>query len=228
MNKDNDIRLLGTEQRNPHSMHISGVGTMEMLEIINEEDKTVAFAVEKQLPQIAQAVDEIYARFSTGGRIIYCGSGTSGRLGVLDATELKPTYGLSPERAFGLIAGGEKAMFDAVEGAEDSSEGARQDLRSVNLGPQDALVSIAASGRTPYGVSALEYARKVGALAVSLTCTRGNPMQAVSDISIAVETGPEVVTGSTRMKAGTAQKMVLILTFQQTVDISTRNRYNRV
>lgn len=209
MNKNTDIRLLSTEQRNPRSTEISSVGTMEMLQIINGEDKTVALAVEKQLPHIARAVDEIYKRFSTGGRIIYCGSGTSGRLGVLDATELKPTYGLSPERAFGIIAGGQKAMFDAVEGAEDSTEGARKDLGNVQLGPGDSLVSVAASGRTPYGVAALEYAREVGALAVSLTCTRENPMQAVSDISIAVETGPEVVTGSTRLKAGTAQKMVL-------------------
>lgn len=209
MNKDIDIRNLATEQRNPRSEAISHASTLEMVKTINEEDKSVALAVEKQLPNIAEAVDAIFARFDAGGRIIYCGSGTSGRLGVLDATELKPTYGLSPERAFGIIAGGKSAMFDAVEGAEDSAEAAAEDLASIGLSPQDALISIAASGRTPYGISALAYAKSVGALAVSLTCTPENPMKAASNIAIAIDTGPEVVTGSTRMKAGTAQKMVL-------------------
>lgn len=209
MNKDIDIRKLATEQRNPRSENISGANTLDMLKIINEEDKTVAYAVERQLPNIAAAVDAIFSRFDGGGRIIYCGSGTSGRLGVLDATELKPTYGLSPERAFGIIAGGKAAMFDAVEGAEDSAVAAEKDLAAINLSSADALISIAASGRTPYGVSALEYAKRVGALAVSLTCTLENPMKNAADIAIAVDTGPEVVTGSTRMKAGTAQKMVL-------------------
>lgn len=207
--KDIDIRKLATEQRNPRSENISSASTLGMLAIINEEDKTVACAVERQLPNIAAAVDAIFQRFDGGGRIIYCGSGTSGRLGVLDATELKPTYGLSPERAFGIIAGGKTAMFDAVEGAEDSAEAAEKDLAAINLSPADAVISIAASGRTPYGVSALEYAKGVGALAVSLTCTPENPMKDAADIAIAVDTGPEVVTGSTRMKAGTAQKMVL-------------------
>lgn len=204
-----ELQKLTTEQRNPASMHIDEMATLEMVRVINEEDKKVAAAIEAELPAVARAVDAAAERFGNGGRLIYCGSGTSGRLGTLDSVELLPTYGISPERAFGLIAGKREAMYYAVEGAEDSSQMAVDDLKEVHLSAGDVLISIAASGRTPYGIGAIEYAKEVGALTISVICNRECPMYELADIAIAPVVGPEVITGSTRMKAGTAQKMVL-------------------
>lgn len=204
-----DLSNLTTEKRNHVSMHIDELSTSKILEIINDEDKKVAEAVEKELPIIAKAVDEISERFTQGGRIIYCGAGTSGRLGVLDATELVPTYSVSPDQAFGIIAGGQEAMFRAIEGAEDSKELAVEDMKKINLNNKDVLISIAASGRTPYTIGAIEYGNKLGALTISVTCNQDSEMHKIANISIAPVVGPEVITGSTRMKAGTAQKLVL-------------------
>ena len=203
------IKELTTESRNPNSLQIDEVSTLEMVQIMNAEDQKVAEAVAKELPQIAAAIDAMSERFNKGGRIIYTGAGTSGRLGALDAIELTPTYSIPATRTFGLLAGGVEAMYVAVEGAEDSKELAIEDLSKVELSADDILISIAASGRTPYAISALEYANKVGALSISVTCNAGSEMAAIAQHSIAVTVGPEVVTGSTRMKAGTAQKMVL-------------------
>jgi len=200
---------LMTETRNPASLNIDKVNTLDMVKIINSEDKKVALAVESVLPNIAMAIDAAAEKFIKGGRLIYCGAGTSGRLGALDAIELTPTYSVSAERAFGIMAGGEEAMFKAIEGAEDSKELAVEDLQRVNLTEKDVVVSIAASGRTPYAISAIEYGKKVGALTISITCNGENEMEKISDISISPVVGPEVITGSTRMKAGTAQKTVL-------------------
>lgn len=203
------IEQLSTERRNQNSMEIDQLKTADMIKIINNEDKKVALAVESALPQIEKAIDLATKRFEVGGRLIYIGAGTSGRLGALDAIELTPTYSVPAERAFGLLAGGAQAMYTAVEGAEDSKELAIEDLKKVSLAKNDILIAIAASGRTPYAISALEYAKKIGALALSITCTSNNEMSKLADVGIEVIVGAEVVTGSTRMKAGTAQKMVL-------------------
>lgn len=169
----------------------------------------MAAAIEAELPRIAEAVDKVAERFARGGRIIYCGAGTSGRLGTLDAVELTPTYNVSPHQAFGLLAGGEGAMYRSVEGAEDSRELAVEDLKRVGLTEADCVIGVAASGRTPYTLSALTYANCQGALSISVTCNGDSPMAEEAEISIAPIVGPEVICGSTRMKAGTAQKMVL-------------------
>lgn len=200
---------LSTESRNPNTMNIDQLDSVGIAELINQEDHRVAEAVATQTTQIGAAIDAIAARFKDGGRIIYMGAGTSGRLGALDAIELTPTYGVSPKRAFGLLAGGQEAMYRAIEGAEDSKELAVTDLQAHDLSAGDVVIAIAASGRTPYTISALEYGNQVGALTVSVTCTAGNAMSAIAQIAIAPVVGPEVVTGSTRMKAGTAQKLVL-------------------
>lgn len=204
-----ELQELTTEQRNPGSMNIDRVDTLEMVTIINQEDKKVAEAVEATLPQIALAIDQAAERFISGGRLIYIGAGTSGRLGTLDAVELTPTYSVPDNRAFGIIAGGKKAMYVAVEGAEDSKELAINDLQDVSLSEKDVVIALAASGRTPYALSAIEYGNKVGALTIAVTCTEGNVMVKAANVGISVVVGPEVITGSTRMKAGTAQKMVL-------------------
>lgn len=204
-----DLKKLTTETRNPASMHIDEMTTLEMVNLMNEENKNVVDAVGKVSESIAKAIDEIAPRFLAGGRIIYIGAGTSGRLGALDAIELEPTYNVSPERAFGILAGGAEAMYTAVEGAEDSKELAVKDLKEHHFSDQDVLIAIAASGRTPYTISAIEYAKEVGALTVSVTCNGDSQMAAIADISVAPVVGAEVVTGSTRMKAGSAQKMVL-------------------
>ena len=205
------VRLdqLPTEQRNPNTACIDRLPTLEMLRLINEEDKKVAFAVERELPEIARAVDAIYAALRDGGRLIYCGCGTSGRLGILDAVECPPTYSTEPGMVQGVIAGGERALFKAVEGAEDSFEGGAEDMKAVGLCAKDILVGIAASGRTPYVLGAMDYAKGLGCVTVAVTCNKGSEMNAAADIGIGVEPGPEVITGSTRMKSGTAQKMVL-------------------
>ena len=176
---------------------------------INNEDKKVALAVEKELVKIAEAIDGIVSGMQKGGRLIYIGAGTSGRLGILDASECPPTYGVSEELVQGIIAGGTEAIFRAKEGAEDSKELAIEDLKSKNITENDTIVGLAASGRTPYVIGGLEYANKIGALTVSITCNANSEVAKVSKVSIAPVVGAEVVTGSTRMKAGTAQKLVL-------------------
>ena len=198
-----------TEAINPATVHIDTLSTIDMVTLINAEDKKVADAVEAELPHIAQAVDIIAAQMKKGGRLVYSGCGTSGRLGVLDAVECPPTYYTEPEQVVGLIAGGEEAMFLAVEGAEDSAGLGAEDLKKIGFGPDDVLVGIAASGRTPYVLGAVQYAREVGAPTVSVSCCPGSEITKLTDVSIAPTPGPEVITGSTRMKSGTAQKMVL-------------------
>jgi N-acetylmuramic acid 6-phosphate etherase len=180
-----------------------------MVRVINDEDKKVAFAVEKELVSIAAAVDAIYEALKAGGRLIYCGCGTSGRLGILDAVECPPTFSTDPEMVQGVIAGGEPALFRAAEGAEDNVGAGREDMEKINLSSRDVLVGIAASGRTPYVLGAMAYAKELGAVTVAVTCNKHSQMNALADIPIGVEPGPEVIAGSTRLKSGTAQKMVL-------------------
>ena len=203
------LETLATEHRNPLSEHIDTIDTLSMLEIINREDKKIADAVEKILPQIAAAVDCIATRLKKGGRLFYLGAGTSGRLGILDAVECPPTYGTSPELIQGIIAGGYDAIFQAKEGAEDSEELAVADLKSRHLHATDILVGIAASGRTPYVCGGLRYAHSLKAATIAIACSPDSPIAQIADIDLTVLVGPEVITGSTRMKAGTAQKMIL-------------------
>lgn len=204
-----DLSQMITEGRNPASQNIDELSTEAMLRIINEEDKKVALAVETILPQIAQAVDAISAAFLQGGRLIYCGAGTSGRLGILDASECPPTFGTPREQVVGLIAGGHKAILQAVENAEDNRAQGEQDLRDIGFTARDVLVGIAASGRTPYVLGALAWARTLGATCAALTCNPDSPIAQLADIALTPVVGPEVITGSSRMKAGTAQKLVL-------------------
>ena len=204
-----ELKKIATEQRNPDTMNIDALPTLDMVKLINREDHKVAEAVGLVTDKIAQAVDVITDRLSKGGRLIYCGAGTSGRLGVLDAVECPPTYSTAPEMVQGLIAGGYSAIFKAVEGAEDSRDLGVKDLKEIGFGAGDVLVGIAASGRTPYVLGAMEYAKSLGAVTVSVTCCPGSALDSFADIGIAPAPGPEVVTGSTRMKSGTAQKMVL-------------------
>ena len=203
------IENLDTEKRNPNSLQIDRVSTEEMLRIINQEDQTIAQQVGEKLELIAEAVDQGSARYKKGGRLIYIGAGTSGRLGLLDAVELVPTYGISPDRAIGLIAGGNQAFVRAVEGAEDSKELAVEDLKSISLSKEGVVIGLAASGRTPYVIGGLEYANDIGALTIAISCNPQSQIGQIAIIPIDVPVGPEVVTGSTRMKAGTAQKMIL-------------------
>ncbi|WP_024613352.1 N-acetylmuramic acid 6-phosphate etherase [Clostridium sp. Ade.TY] len=204
-----NLNKLDTEKRNCNSKNIDKLSTREIVKLINEEDKKVALAVQEVLQEIANAIDLIYTQVKKGGRLIYIGAGTSGRLGVLDASECPPTYGVSFDLVRGLIAGGESAMFKAKEGAEDSKELCVEDLKAIGFNENDALVGIAASGRTPYVIGGLEYAREIGAKSVSICCVNNGEVSKYSDIAIEVIPGAEVVTGSTRMKAGTAQKMIL-------------------
>lgn len=222
-----NLEGLTTEARNEATIKIDQVSTLEMVTLINQEDQKVAQAIEKVLPQIAAAIDAAAERFKKGGRLIYCGAGTSGRLGALDAIELTPTYSVSPERAFGILAGGEKAMYQAIEGAEDSKELAIEDLTQHQLTARDVVIAIAASGRTPYAVSAIEYGKKVGALTISVTCNNQSPMNQLAEIGIAPIVGPEVITGSTRMKAGSAQKMVLNM-FSTGIMVKVGNIYQNL
>ena len=200
-----------TEGSNAASAEIDRVSTLEMCRIINDEDKTVPLAVERVLPDIAAAIDVIHTQVSGGGRLIYLGAGTSGRLGILDASECPPTYGVKPGLVIGLIAGGEYAIQHAVEGAEDSREGGVNDLKNIGLTAQDVVVGIAASGRTPYVIGGLDYARSVGAGTISVSNNKQSEIGRHVDVAIEVETGPEALSGSTRLKAGTAQKLVLNL-----------------
>ncbi|EGO8416479.1 N-acetylmuramic acid 6-phosphate etherase [Enterococcus faecalis] len=227
MCKQMNLEGLTTEARNEATKKIDQVSTLEMVTLINQEDQKVAQAIEKVLPQIAAAIDAAAERFKKGGRLIYCGAGTSGRLGALDAIELTPTYSVSPERAFGILAGGEKAMYQAIEGAEDSKELAIEDLTQHQLTARDVVIAIAASGRTPYAVSAIEYGKKVDALTISVTCNNQSPMNQLAEIGIAPIVGPEVITGSTRMKAGSAQKMVLNM-FSTGIMVKVGNIYQNL
>ena len=222
-----NLEGLTTEARNEATKKIDQVSTLEMVTLINQEDQKVAQAIEKVLPQIAAAIDAAAERFKKGGRLIYCGAGTSGRLGALDAIELTPTYSVSPERAFGILAGGEKAMYQAIEGAEDSKELAIEDLTQHQLTARDVVIAIAASGRTPYAVSAIEYGKKVGALTISVTCNNQSPMNQLAEIGIAPIVGPEVITGSTRMKAGSAQKLGLNM-FSTGIMVKVGNIYQNL
>lgn len=204
-----EIKNLETEARNPATTHIDTMSTLDMVKTINAEDKKVALAVAGESDQIAKAIDQASTRYSAGGRLIYIGAGTSGRLGVLDAAELVPTYGIKPERAIGLIAGGKKAMFAAVEGAEDSITVGETDLKNLKLTANDIVIGLAASGRTPYVIGGLKYAAKVQALTIAVACVPNSVIGQIAEIAINAVVGPEVITGSTRMKAGTAQKMIL-------------------
>lgn len=204
-----DISKIATEQRNPNTLHIDELSTLEMVRLINEEDKKVADAVEVEAEHIAAAVDVIAECLMAGGRLIYSGCGTSGRLGVLDAVECPPTYSTKPEQIVGLMAGGYPAMFQAVEGAEDDEELGVGDLKEIHFSKDDVLVGIAASGRTPYVIGAMKYAKSLGAKVIGVTCCKDSQIDQLADIGIAPMPGPEVVMGSTRMKSGTAQKMVL-------------------
>jgi len=204
-----DLSKLVTESRNPNSDKIDTLSTLEILTLINNEDKQVALAVEQTLAQITQAVDAVVTAFQSGGRLIYSGAGTSGRLGILDASECPPTFGSDPKLVVGVIAGGHPAILQAVENAEDNSELGGRDLQALNFNAHDLLIGIAASGRTPYVLGAMQYALSLGARVVSLSCNPDSPMCALGQINITPIVGPEVVTGSSRMKAGTAQKMVL-------------------
>lgn len=204
-----NIKDLTTEKRNSATMHIDNMSTLDMVKTINKEDQKVAEAVGTQEEQIAQAIDMASKKYHDGGRLIYIGAGTSGRLGILDAVELVPTYGISPDRAIGLIAGGKTAMYLAVEGAEDSESLAAEDLGKLNLTSKDVVLGLAASGRTPYVIGGLDYAQKIGSGTISIACVNNSLIGKHAEIAIEAVVGPEVITGSTRMKAGTAQKMIL-------------------
>ncbi|SCL87100.1 N-acetylmuramic acid 6-phosphate etherase [Sporanaerobacter sp. PP17-6a] len=198
-----------TEERNPDTMDIDLLSTEDMLKKINDEDKKVAYAVEREIPNIAKAVDEIGNRLQNGGRLIYIGAGTSGRLGVLDASECPPTFSTDPQLVQGIIAGGDSALRISAEGAEDDYSGGKIDLKDKNITSKDAIVGIAASGTTPYVIGALEYAKGIGAYTSGICCIKETPMSRFTDVMITPIVGPEAIAGSTRMKAGTAQKLVL-------------------
>ena len=203
------LSTLITEQRNPNSMHVDSLSALDIVQLMNDEDKQVPLAIEKCLPQIAQAVECIVAAFQQGGRLVYIGAGTSGRLGVLDASECPPTFGVSPEMVKGIIAGGERALRHPIEGAEDSKAQAVADLQTIQFSSKDVLVGIAASGRTPYVIGALEYAESLGSVTVSIASNPNSAMANIVDIAIDTVVGAEVLTGSSRLKSGTAQKLVL-------------------
>lgn len=198
-----------TEQENPNTKNIDKVSTLEAVTLINNEDKKVAEAVAKVLPEIAETVDKIVERLQNGGRVFYVGTGTSGRLGVLDASEIPPTYGVSYELVQGIIAGGYDALYKATEASEDNREQGAKDLQNRGLTAKDAVVGLAASGRTPYTIGALDFARELGCFTASITCVPDSLITKSAEISIVAEVGAEAVTGSTRMKSGTAQKLVL-------------------
>lgn len=203
-----DLERIETEQRNSHTMDIDRVSTLEIVEKINVEDHKVADAIALQLNQIAEVIDECSARMKKGGRLIYMGAGTSGRIGVLDASECPPTYGVSSDLVVGLIAGGYQAMFRSQEGAEDDEHLGEEDLKALELNENDTVVGLAASGRTPYVVGGLRYANEIGAYSASISCVTHAVISQYASTPIEVITGPEAITGSTRMKAGTAEKMI--------------------
>lgn len=202
------ISHLTTETRNPKSSELDTLSSLEIIQIMNEEDHKIAQAINKQLPNISKAVDVIVNQLNEGGRVIYFGAGTSGRLGVLDASECPPTFS-STDEFIGIIAGGDKALRIPIEGAEDSFTLCVDDLKKLNLTSKDVAIGLAASGRTPYCIGGLEYAKSLGCHTVSLTCNPNSKMSQIAEIRIDIEVGPEVLTGSTRLKSGSAQKMVL-------------------
>ena len=204
-----DLKRLDTERKNPASAHIDELSPLDMMRVIHAEDQKAVDAVTPLLPKIAETADEIARRIRLGGRLLYCGAGTSGRLGVLDAVECPPTYGTPPELVQGVIAGGTNAMFRAKEGAEDDERLGEDDLAALSVTELDTVVGLSASGRTPYVVGALRYAKQQGAFTVAVACASKSPIAAIADVDLTALTGAEVVTGSTRMKAGTAQKMIL-------------------
>lgn len=205
----NYLAKLTTEQVNEKSRNIDRMSTIEIVQLMNAEDQKVIDAVNQEIPNIAKAVEFIYEAIQKGGRLFYIGAGTSGRLGILDAAECPPTFHTPPEMVQGIIAGGEEAVFVAVEGAEDDKEAGKKDLQARSLTKNDVVVGIAASGRTPYVLGALEYANSIGAMTIGLTSNRNVPISRVAKHTIEVVVGPEVITGSTRLKAATAHKMVL-------------------
>lgn len=204
-----NLNNIPTEQRNPNTLMLDTLSAFEIVRLINNEDKTVPLAIEKILPQIAEVAQKIANAFQEGGRLVYVGAGTSGRLGVLDASECPPTYGCPPSMVVGIIAGGDKSLRHPIEGAEDSKELGKIDLQAINFSLKDILVGIGASGRTPYVLGALEYASSLGAFTAGISSSPESLISKLSSIPLPTETGPEVLTGSTRMKSGTAQKLVL-------------------
>ncbi|MCW9699248.1 N-acetylmuramic acid 6-phosphate etherase [Avibacterium sp. 20-129] len=205
----NQLSQLTTEQRNPNSMNLDELSALEIVQLMNTEDKNVPRAIEKCLPQIARAVEKIVQAFQQGGRLVYLGAGTSGRLGVLDASECPPTFGVSHEMVKGIIAGGERALRYPIEGAEDNPQSAVENLREIDFNKKDILVGIAASGRTPYVLGGLDYANALGATTVAIASNANSPMAQIAEIAIITLVGAEVLTGSSRLKSGTAQKLVL-------------------
>jgi len=198
-----------TEQENPNTANIDRVSTLEAIRLINNEDKKVALAIEKVLPEIAETIDKIVEKLKNGGRLFYVGTGTSGRLGVLDASEIPPTYGVSYDLVQGIIAGGYDALYKAVEASEDNREAGKLDLQNRGLNEKDAVIGIAASGRTPYTIGALDFARELGCFTACITCVPDSLITKSAEIAIVAVVGAEAITGSTRMKAGTAQKLIL-------------------
>lgn len=204
-----DLNLLDTEGINENSLEIDSMSTLDILKTINEEDKKVALTIEEVLPDIEKAIDAIYSKVKNEGRLVYIGAGTSGRLGVLDASECPPTFGVEPTMVRGVIAGGIEALYSAIEGAEDDANQGVEDLKAISFSKNDVLVGLAASGRTPYVLGALKYANELGSVTVSISCVRQAKISAVAKFPIEAVVGSEIVTGSTRMKAGTAQKLIL-------------------
>lgn len=204
-----NLTQLVTEGSNDKTRNLDRMSALEVLQAMNNEDKTVAYSIEKELEQIEKAVNFVIEGFNKAGRLIYIGAGTSGRVGVVDAVECPPTFGTDPEKVVALIAGGEKAFVKAVEGAEDSEQLAIDNLKELKLNANDTVIGLAASGRTPYVIGGLNYAKETGCHTVAISCNKGSAIGQVADVAIEVETGPEVLTGSTRLKAGTAQKMIV-------------------
>lgn len=204
-----DLSHMTTERRNQATLDLDTMTALEIATVMNREDRNVPLAIEKALPQIAQTIEAVEKAFRQGGRLFYVGAGTSGRLGVLDASECPPTFGVPGEMVVGLIAGGDRALRFPIEGAEDDKEQGKKDLEAHGLNAKDVLVGIAASGRTPYVIGGLEYANSLGCKTVSIACNRESAVGKVAQIAIEVEVGPEVLTGSTRLKSGTAQKLIL-------------------
>ena len=204
-----DLTKLVTETRNPNTMDLDQMTPLELVSVMNQEDLNVVAGVKEVLPQVAQAIEGAVSSLEAGGRIVYFGAGTSGRLGVLDAVECPPTFGVSPDVVVGLIAGGEKAFVRAVEGAEDSLELCEEEFKKIGLNKNDIAIGIAASGRTPYVIGGLRYARSLGCKTVAIACNKGSEVGKEAELAIEPSCGPEVLTGSTRLKSGTAQKMIL-------------------
>lgn len=204
-----DLTKFTTEARNPKSENLDCMSSFEIAQLMNDEDQKVALAIKDELKQISLVIDEVVKSFENKGRLIYIGAGTSGRLGVLDASECPPTFGVSSEQVIGLIAGGDFALRNPVEGAEDNGYLAIEDLKRINLNKKDVLIGIAASGRTPYVIEGLKYACELGCFTGSISCNKNSEIGKIANVAIEVEVGPEVLSGSTRLKSGTAQKLIL-------------------